>query len=119
MNYMMNHLFGGFMAVDYITDNPEWEWVDTIVSAIQTVLWPLLIVVAAAGMIYAVVIGINMAKADSTEKREEAKKRLINVIIGIVVVIALILLFQLLISAIIPALLPDVAGEVPPETGTQ
>ncbi len=86
------------------------EWVQNIVNAIYTVLWPVLIVVGAAGTIYAIVLGVNMARADSTEKREEAKKRLINVIVGIVIIVALILFFQLLLTTILPALLPDVAG---------
>ena len=37
-----------------------------------------------------------MARADSTEKREEAKKRLINVIVGIAITVALILFFNFL-----------------------
>ena len=88
--------------------DPKWQWVNNITSAVDSVLWPLLIVVGAAGTIYAVVLGVNMARADSTEKREEAKKRLINVIIGIAITIALILFFKLLTSTIIPSLLPDV-----------
>ena len=58
--------------------------------AIDTLLWPLLIVVGAAGMIYSVILGVNMARADSAEKREEAKKRLIHVIVGLAITIALI-----------------------------
>ena len=83
---------------------PEgWEWVEQIVNAIDTLLYPLLVVVGAAGMIYAVVIGVQMARADSTEKREEAKKRLINVIVGLAITIALILFFKLFINTILPA----------------
>ena len=62
---------------------------------------PILIVVAAAGTIYAVVLGVNMARADSAEKREEAKKRVVNVLIGMVIIIALILLFNLFIDKIL------------------
>lgn len=83
---------------------PEsWGWVGDIVEAINTLLWPLLIVVGAAGMIYAVIIGVNMARADSAEKREESKKRLINVIVGLAIMIALILFFKLFITVILPA----------------
>ena len=90
-----------------LVDLPEgFEWVENILGAIDLVLWPILIVVAAAGTIYSVVIGVTMARADSTEKREEAKKRLVNVIIGIVVVIALILFFRLL-----PEILVALLGE--------
>lgn len=99
---LANRLLG---AVD-----PKFQWVDDITNAISIVLWPMLIVVASAGSIYAIVLGVNMARADSTEKREEAKKRLINVVVGIAIIVGLILFFQLLINSILPALLPDIAG---------
>lgn len=81
----------------------EFTWIQEITQAIDTLLWPLLIVVAACGTIYAVVLGVNMARADSTEKREEAKKRLINLLIGIAITIGLILFFKLLITTILPS----------------
>lgn len=104
--YLMG--FSGLLADDWKDrlEGTQWEWVINIVSAIDTLLYPLLIVVGAAGTIYAVVIGVNMARADSTEKREEAKKRLINVIVGLAIIIALILFFKLFISVIIPAFVP-------------
>jgi len=82
---------------DPITD-PKFKWVNDIVDAVNTLLWPLLILVGAAGSIYAVVLGINMAKADSGEKREEAKKRLISAVVGLAIIIALILLMKLLFT---------------------
>ena len=93
-------------------EGTDWQWVWTIVDAIKSVLWPMLIVVCAAGMIYGVILGVNMARADSTDKREEAKKRLINVLVGLAIIVALILFFQLCINVILPALLPDVATGV-------
>ncbi len=86
-----------------LAGDPKWGWVDTVANTIYDVLWPILIVVGAAGMIYAIIIGVNMARADSTDKREEAKKRLINVIVGLAIIIALILFLQLFISTILPA----------------
>jgi len=83
----------------------KFKWVYDIVDAMDMILWPLLIVVASAGSIYAVVLGVNMARADSTEKREEAKKRLINVLIGIGIIIGLILFLKLAVSVIFPTLL--------------
>lgn len=102
----------GFLAVE--TDlPPEFQWVNEITKAISIILWPILIVVGSAGSIYAVVLGVNMARADSTEKREEAKKRLINVIVGVAIVVGLILFFQLLIHTILPQLLPKVTNPTP------
>ena len=85
----------------------DFGWVIDVVDAVSYVLIPLLIVVGAAGTIYAVVLGVNMARADSTEKREEAKKRLINVIVGLAIMIGLILFFILFIKLIVPGFFPD------------
>lgn len=98
-NSIMRLVGLGFLGVDLDPNEyPEFQWINDITRAVTTVLWPLLIVVGSAGTIYSVVLGVNMARADSTEKREEAKKRLINVIVGIAIVVGLILFFQLLIA---------------------
>ena len=90
-------------------DLGQFQWVYQIRDAISQVLWPILIVVAAAGSIYAIVLGVNMARADSTEKREEAKKRVVNVLVGMVIIVGLILLLELFMGPILTALLPNVA----------
>ena len=93
-------------------DNP-WGalgWLKNVTDAIDMLLYPILALVATAGIIYAVVLGVNLAKAESTEKREEAKKRMINAIIGFVSIIALVLLMKLVIY-----FLPDIIGLAPGE----
>ena len=62
-----------------------------------------LIITAAAGAIYAIYVGVKMARAESSDQREEAKKRLINIIVAVVVTIALILFFNLLLPLILDA----------------
>ncbi len=76
-------------------ENSEWSWVLQVTDAIDTILYPLLILVGTAGTIYAVILGVNLARADSADKQQEAKKRMINAIIGLVSIIALILLLKL------------------------
>lgn len=83
----------------------DFGWVKKLNDALKTVLVPILSVVAAAGAIYAVVIAIQMAKADSGEKREEAKKRLISVIVAVVVLAVLILFFLVLMPLILKSVL--------------
>ncbi len=100
MNYLVSIAnrfmsFGRLAVEDYEFDE-KFAWVADLLGAIDLILYPLLIIVGAAGTIYAVVIGVNMARADSTEKREEAKKRLINVVVGIAITIGLILFLKLL-----------------------
>ena len=50
---------------------------------------------ATAGVIYAIILGVKLARAESADQQQEAKKRLVNFIIGLVAVIALILLMKL------------------------
>ena len=76
-------------------------WLKQLLSALEWVLWVALIIVAAAGSIYAVYVGVRMARAESSDQREEAKKRLINIIVSVVVTIALILFFNLLLPLIL------------------
>lgn len=71
--------------------NPQ--WVDTFVSAVKKVIGPILIVAAAAGIIYAIWVGIKFVRAEDKSARDEAKQKLIYVIIGIVAALALIALF--------------------------
>jgi uncharacterized membrane protein len=59
---------------------------DKLLQAVVNLINPILIVVAIAGTVYAIVVGVKFVKADSKEEREEAKQKLITVIIGIVVV---------------------------------
>lgn len=75
-------------------------WINTLTGALTTVINPILILAATAGIIYAIVVGIKFVKAEDKSQRDEAKQKLITVIIGIVVVFALIALFYWLAYAV-------------------
>ena len=75
-------------------------WLDTLITAMQRVINPILILCAVAGTIYAIVVGVKFVKADSKDEREEAKQKLISVIIGIVVTLVLICAFYWLAYAL-------------------
>lgn len=75
-------------------------WVNTLTDAMTTVINPVLIVVATAGIIYAIWVGIKFVKAEDKSARDEAKQKLISVIVGIVVMGLLIALFYWLAYAI-------------------
>ncbi|MBR4407867.1 MAG: hypothetical protein IKT27_06090 [Clostridia bacterium] len=119
MFIFFSFMFANIAAAGDSEGTVGWSWVYDVTGAIQSVLWPILIIVGAAGMIYAIVLGINIARADSTDKREEAKQRLIHVIIGLAVIVALILFFQLLITpgGILDQIFPEFADARPPVKG--
>ena len=74
--------------------------VSPIANALNVVLGPILILLGSAGAIYAIVLGVNLSRAESADKREEAKKRLINFVVGIVAAIILLVLLKLLVNNI-------------------
>lgn len=76
----------------------EWLWLGRILDFINDALPFILVAVATVGIIYAIILGVNMAKAEDASKREEAKKRIINFVIAIVVTIVLISVMYLVIN---------------------
>lgn len=72
------------------------EWLNTLLKAVINIINPILILVAVAGIVYAIVVGVKFAKADEKNERDEAKQKLIYVIVGIVVTGLLIALFYFL-----------------------
>ena len=87
---------------EYLQDGTD-NWLSQLLGVLEWVLWVALIITAAAGAIYAIYVGVKMARAESSDQREEAKKRLINIIVAVVVTIALILFFNLLLPLILDA----------------
>ena len=83
----------------------EFGWVRQIIEAVKTILVPVLAIVAAAGVIWAIVLGVQMARADSTDRREECKKRLIGLIVGIVVLVVVMMFFLFLFPTIMKSML--------------
>lgn len=71
-------------------------WSSKIVSAVDRILVPILIIACSVGMVWAIVVGIKMMKADDKSKRDEAKANLINIAISIVAIAVLIGLFYAL-----------------------
>lgn len=95
-------VMGLFAGMSMLGKTPEEEVNDfynrvfkPVVDILDAMLVPILILVGTAGSIYAIVLGVNFSKAESADKREEAKKRMINAIIGLVVTILLLILLKL------------------------
>ena len=97
--------FLGATTPDYATSAATVR--NTVVTITKSVLIPILGIVGMAGVIWAIVLGINFAKADSNDKREEAKKRLISLIVGIVVIIVLLFFFLFGFEELIKVFIPE------------
>lgn len=94
--------------------NPFDKVAAPVVTILNWVVWPILSILSAVGIIYAIIIGVRMAKADSPQEREEAKKKLINAAISVVVIFVLMVIFPILMNVLgewakqeNPDLIPD------------
>ena len=62
--------------------NTGYGWLDKLVTTVISLINPILIVVAVAGILYSIVVGVKFVKADSKEDRENAKSKLISVFLA-------------------------------------
>lgn len=87
------------MNLSLLLDNAavyeKFPWIENLVNVLHDVIAPILLVLGSVGVIYAIYLGVMLAKAENAEKREEAKKRIINVVIAIVITFVLVLLMYL------------------------
>ena len=109
-------MFSQLMVTKIPDEYKDWQFLNPIIEVLASALVPILIIVGTAGMIYAIVLGVKLARAETTDARDEAKKRLINAVIALVVMIALILLLQLFTDNI-AKWIGGVAGDESGESG--
>ena len=79
----------------YLLDDTFGQILAQIMPVIDMVSLILLIAVGAAGTAYAIILGVNLARAEDAEKREAAKKRLIWAVVGVVAIILICLILQM------------------------
>ena len=61
---------------------------NAMMDLFRKILGPVLMVIGIAAVIYAIVLGINYAKAEDAEARKKVQGRLIGALIGAVIIIA-------------------------------
>ena len=54
----------------------------------QTIIGPVLTVIGVAGVVYAIILGINYAKAEDADGRKKVQGRLIGAVVGAVIIVA-------------------------------
>ena len=95
---LMFNMAQKIVGMRYMLGEEELTQVEKIVKPIDelfdVMIVPLLSLIGGAGTIYAIVLGVQYSKAESSDKREEAKKRLVNTIIGFVVVFVLLVILR-------------------------
>lgn len=76
----------------------KFDWLEPIAKFLDQALIPVIIVVGALGAIWIIILGVNLARAETADKATEAKKRLINVVIALVAVLILVFLLSFFVT---------------------
>ena len=85
----------------------ELAWLNDVYKTLPGILYAILALVGGAGTVYAIILGVNLAKSDSDDKRKTASTRLKNTIIGVIVLLILVLFINLFLPMILKALYPS------------
>lgn len=72
-----------------------------IVSLLNSLMEPLLLIVGALGSLYCVVLGVKYAKAEEPQDREKAKGALKNAVVGFVLIFVLILALNIMMPQMV------------------
>lgn len=85
----------------------SFSWLNDVYSVLPSILWSILAIVGGAGTVYAVVLGVNLAKSESDDKRKTASSRIKNTIIGVGVLLLLVLFINIFLPMILHAISPE------------
>ncbi len=83
----------------------DYAWLNNVYKNLPVILYIILALVGGAGAVYAVILGINLARADGDDARKKAVSRLTNTLIGIAVLLFLVLFINELLPLILRAAL--------------
>lgn len=84
-----------------------YSWLNEVYKTMPIILYCILAIAGGAGAVYAVILGINLAKADSDDTRKKSADRLKNTIIGVAVLLVLIVFINEILPLILAAALPQ------------
>ncbi len=84
----------------------NYAWLNEVYTVLPPILYAILGCVGGAGTVYAIILGVNLAKADSDDTRKNAANRLKNTIIGVAILLVLVLVINLLLPMALAAFLP-------------
>lgn len=97
--FMSRFLLDSSAELEKAYDESWWsQIIRPLVTILDSLLIPIIILIGVAGAVYAIVLGVQFAKAESADKRDEAKKRLINAVIGIVISLIVLIAMKIFIK---------------------
>ncbi len=90
-----------------------YSWLNDVYDTLPYILYAILALIGGVGVVYSIILGINLAKSESDDARKKAVERLKNTIIGVAVLLVLVLFINVLLPLILKAALPsDYIGQI-------
>ena len=93
---LLNYTFIGDLA-----------WLQDVYEILPPILYTILAVIGGVGSVYAIILGVNLAKSDDESKRKAAASRMKNTIICVGILLVLVLLINIGIPELLRAIYPD------------
>lgn len=97
IDYGSTGIFSDVLSKPYF-QNENHKWLGQIIAFLGQILIPVTIVILAAGIVWCVYLGIQLARAEDAGKAGDIKKRLINVAIAFVVTLVAVWIIALLMA---------------------
>ena len=82
-------------------------WLQDVYKVFPPILYTILAVIGRAGSVYAIILGVNLAKSETEDKRKAAATRMKNTIFGVAILLILVLFINLAIPEILHAVYPN------------
>lgn len=102
LSIMTRFMGAWYDDVNNIDESKMPTWIKNIIVPILKVLdqllIPVIIILGVAGAIYGIVLGVQFSKAETADKRDETKKRLINAVIGVVIMLVALIGMKIFVA---------------------
>ncbi len=102
LSVMTRFMGAWYDDVNNIDESKMPTWIKNIIVPILKVLdqllIPVIIILGVAGAIYGIVLGVQFSKAETADKRDETKKRLINAVIGVVIMLVALIGMKIFVA---------------------
>ncbi len=91
------------LLLDFVGD---FAWLNDVYKTLPSILYAILAAVGGAGVVYSIILGVNLAKSENDEKRRYAAFRLRNTLIGVLVLIVFVIFINVLIPILVRTIWP-------------
>ena len=84
----------------------DFAWLNDVYKTLPSILYAILAAVGGAGIVYSIILGVNLAKSENDEKRRYAAFRLRNTLIGVLVLVVFVIFINLLVPLLVRTIWP-------------